>query len=73
MSNTPGMMGQVMHVGLGDEMINWDAGEMEGDQDLEGTFTMPDGVGLFIVHRLLKLTPVHPYHVSCSKTNVYGF
>lgn len=44
MSSTPGMMGQVgMHV-IGDEMINWDAGDMETEQDLEGTFTMPDGV-----------------------------
>jgi len=30
--------------GLGDGLLTWDASELEGDGDFEGSFTMPDGV-----------------------------
>ncbi len=49
MSGTPtGMMG--MGVNLNDAMINWETGENELDleQDLEGTFTMPNGVSALL-------------------------
>lgn len=30
--------------GLGDGLLAWDTGELDGDGDFEGSFTMPDGV-----------------------------
>jgi hypothetical protein len=39
-SNPVGQMDLSLEAGI----MQWDAGDMEGDGDFEGSFTMPDGV-----------------------------
>lgn len=38
-----GQMGG-LDMAMGDGMMQWDAGDLEGDGDFEGSFTMPNGV-----------------------------